>query len=966
MSPASSGSSDQALTFGQFRLFRTRKQLLDGERPVRLGGRALDLLIALVDRAGDVVSREELEACVWPKAIVEETSLRAHISALRRALGEGLNGARYITNVPGRGYCFVAPVGIMPGAAHAPLTDSTRPRNNLPARLTPTVGRSKEIGAMSELLGHRRMVTIAGPGGMGKTTIALAVADEMLQVYEHGVWFVDLAPVSDPRLLTSTLAVALDVGVSSSATIEQWGVAIGERHMLIILDNCEHIIEAAASLAVALLKCARGVSILATSREPLNIEGEWVYRLASLDAPPDSDRLTVEHAMEYPAAQLFVQRAMANSDRFELVDEDAPVLADICRRLDGLPLAIELAAARIDGLGMQELSRRLDDPLRLLTRGRRTAAPRHKTLRALLDWSFDLLVPAEQSVLCRLAAFKGGFTLDSACAVASADEFGADEVVECVLGLTTKSLIAADASGDVIRYRLPAATHAYALERLSLAGQTSMVAHRHARCILELTTRSMLDASRMRRADWLALYAPTVDDVRAALDWCFSKDGDRAMGIELTASAQLLAKELGFDQEYIERSRQALDQIHLLSPPQPLLELRLNSTLCFNNGMAPPQEQFPPAVFARTQELADQLGGAEHQVTAAHGAWVGAYGVGDYPKAIAAAERMGRIAREQSDTRAMLLSDRLTAQAQHYLGNQATARQLGERVLRYTSLELPIGFSNMVPHRVSMPIMFGRILWLEGYSDQALESAREAIANAAPAHPVAMTQALCMLACPLALWRGDDEEARELLSRLGTGSLRHYRAYFQTWADIYALVLRTRDEKRRNGVAQAPIQLAPELAARCHAKHLDCAATLAEELADEQTLARVERQSVGWCAPEILRARAAALMRAGIGDVAASAEAMFHRSLDMARRQSALAWELRTAISLAQLWHFQERANEALTLMQSTYARFTEGFETADLRVARSLIRALAARSHGSEHHDDLREFTGHSAPGPR
>jgi DNA-binding winged helix-turn-helix (wHTH) protein len=239
MSPASAPSPERALTFGPFRLFRHRKQLLEDDRPVRLGGRALDLVIALVERAGEVVSREELEACVWPTTVVEETSLRAHISALRRALGEGRGGARYITNVPGRGYCFVAPVTILPEAQDAPAPAVARSHHNLPARLTPTVGRADVVDTMTELLRRRRLFTVAGPGGMGKTTVALAVAEMSLPIYEHGVWFVDLAPVTEPRLLTSALAAALEIGVSSSTPVEKWGAAIGDRRMLIVLDNCE-------------------------------------------------------------------------------------------------------------------------------------------------------------------------------------------------------------------------------------------------------------------------------------------------------------------------------------------------------------------------------------------------------------------------------------------------------------------------------------------------------------------------------------------------------------------------------------------------------------------------------------------------------------------------------------------------------------------------------------------------------
>jgi predicted ATPase/DNA-binding winged helix-turn-helix (wHTH) protein len=943
MSPASSSITDRALTFGPFCLLRNRKELLEDERTVRLGGRAMDLLIALVERAGEVVSREELEACAWPRTVVEETSLRVHVSALRRALGEGQGGARYIINVPGRGYCFVAAVGVAEIAPGAGAPGPARPRHNLPARLTPMVGRAEAVDAMGELLRRHRLVTVAGPGGMGKTTVALALAEVSLPLYEDGVRFVDLAPVTDPRLLASTVASALEIGLSPDAPVEQLGAAIGPRRLLIVLDNCEHVIDAAVELATGLLKCVATVSILTTSREPLNVDGEWVYRLGSLEAPPEAAALTAAQALAFPAVQLFVQRAMAISDRFELIDEDAAAVGAICRRLDGMPLAIELAAARIDGLGVRGLRVRLGDPLPLLTRGRRTAAPRHRTLRMLLDWSFELLTPAEQAVLCRLSVFRGTFTLEGASAVAAAENLSAAEVVECVLGLTVKSLVSADASGDVIRYRLPAATHAYALERLAHAGDNRSVLRRHVKWTLDLAVRSMLDAGRVSRAEWLNRYSNLIDDVRAALDWSFSVLGDPGPGGELAAAVQFLAHELGFEQEYVQRARQALEQIHLLDPPNALLELQLNATLGFNNGFALPAEQSPPAVVERALVLAEQLGTAQARITANYAAWVAAYGTGDYPTAHAAAARMSQLAREQADPRSIVMSDRLVAQVAHYLGDQVVARRLGERVLRHPPLEPAAGGATLVPLAVSMRILLGRILWLEGCPDQARTMARESMQLAVDSHPLAMTQAICMLACPLALWRGDDEDARELIERLRAGSMRLSRPYFHAWADVYATVLRARDDARRGGAKSEPVRLAPELAANCHPKHLDSAGTLAEELADEALVRRAEDGIAGWCAPELLRAHASNRLRAGGEGAIADAEALYQRALALARSQSALAWELRTATSLGRLWLAQGRVDEAKALVAGVYGRFSEGLDTADLRAARALLGTLVA-----------------------
>src|SRR6267142_2253814 len=304
---------ERVLAFGPFRLIRSQKLLLENDKPVRLGSRALELLIALVERAGEVVSRDELVARVWPSTIVEQSSLRVHVAALRKALGDGHWGARFITNVPGRGYTFVAPVTRPPQTSIPSQRSSS---HNLPPRLTRMIGRAHEVATLAALLPQRRFLTIAGAGGMGKTTVALAVAEELLVSYVDGVRFVDLAPIVDPLLVPSTVASALGISVPSRDPLPVLTAFLSDRSMLIVLDNCEHMVEAAAVLAESLLKGAVGVHVLTTSREPLNAEGEWVHRVGSLDTPSGSGDLTSSQALTFPAIQLFVQRAMAVSDSF--------------------------------------------------------------------------------------------------------------------------------------------------------------------------------------------------------------------------------------------------------------------------------------------------------------------------------------------------------------------------------------------------------------------------------------------------------------------------------------------------------------------------------------------------------------------------------------------------------------------------------------------------------------------------
>ncbi len=311
----------------------------------------MGILAALVERSGKLVSKGELIAHVWPDTVVEEDNLKVHIVALRRALGDGQAGRRYVATVPGRGYCFVAPV--QHSEPVTPPEDSAPERaHNLPASSTRTVGRADTITALLSQLQQHRFVSVVGPGGIGKTTVALAAAEARLSAYEHGIWFVDLASLRDPDLVLGALASAIGVTIRSPSAVDSVMAYLRNKQLLIVLDSCEYVIDAAASLAEQIVSGAAGAHILATCREPLGARGERVHRLSSLETPPRPAGLTAAGALEFPAVQLFVERAKASLEEFELSDADAPVVADICGKLDGIPLAIELAAARIDAFGL--------------------------------------------------------------------------------------------------------------------------------------------------------------------------------------------------------------------------------------------------------------------------------------------------------------------------------------------------------------------------------------------------------------------------------------------------------------------------------------------------------------------------------------------------------------------------------------------------------------------------------------
>jgi predicted ATPase/DNA-binding winged helix-turn-helix (wHTH) protein len=471
----------RATSFGPFRLLAAQRLLLEGDTPVRLGSRAFEILAALVERAGQVVGKEELIARAWPQTFVEESNLKIQVSALRRALGDGQGDSRYVITVAGRGYSFVAPV------RHEEPADTALPPpvapasvHNLPLAMPRAIGREEAVAALVSRLSRERLLTIVGPGGIGKTTVALAVAERMIADYEHGVWLVDLSPLNDPRLVPSAVATVLGLEVRTDNPLAGLVAALRDRRALLLLENCEHVIDAAASLAAAVLTGVPGVNILATSREPLGVAGEREHRLGPLGSPPSSSGLTAAEAAAFPAVQLFVERVSAIVEDFALTDANAALIVEICQRLDGLPLAIEFAAPRVEVLGLEGLAAGLDHSLPLLTARRRTSMPRHRTMRAVVDWSYGLLSEDEQLFFRALGIFAGGFTVEAAAAVAIDAADTPCEAIDRLADLVAKSLVVADVSGATPRFRLLDTTRAYAIEKLDESGERDRIARRHA------------------------------------------------------------------------------------------------------------------------------------------------------------------------------------------------------------------------------------------------------------------------------------------------------------------------------------------------------------------------------------------------------------------------------------------------------------------------------------------------------
>jgi predicted ATPase/DNA-binding winged helix-turn-helix (wHTH) protein len=969
-----------SVVFGRFRVVPNRRELLADGRRIKLGGRAFDVLTALIEARGAVVGKEALMARVWPDRVVEENNLQAQIVALRRVFGAERDLIRTVSR---RGYQFTGeirtastgaagevdeevaaadPRDDRPRVEHGAGSDGRLPGDGPPTNLlepvSELIGRDAELHEILGLAAAHRLVTLTGPGGIGKTRLALAATRWLLPQFADGVWLAEFSPVADPDLVPATVAAAvgleLGVGEISARRVAQ---ALANRQLLLVLDTCEHVIAAAAAMAEAVLRAGSAARIIATSREPLRAEGEQIYPVPPL-AVPGADG---EEPRPCGSVQLFVVRSRSSGTHVS-EDQHGAAIAAICRQLDGIPLAIELAAARSSTLGIEALAARLDDRFQLLTGGRRTALPRHQTLRATLDWSYGLLAEPERVLLHRLAIFAGPFSLEAAIAATASPELAASELIEELSSLVAKSLVVAEVGGAIAQYRLLDTTRAYALEKLDESGEREQLSRLHAEHYRQLFERAEVEWERRPAAEWLADYGRQIDNLRAAFDWAFSPGGDASVGVALTAAAVPLWMHLSLLDECRRRAEQALSVLGPGESRDPRREMKLRAALASSSwwhfaGIYA-QGDVPElgTIWTKAFENAEKLGDAEYQLRSLFGLYVFHLGIGQFRVALEIAQRFRRLAARQRERNDRLIGERMIGAMQHLLGDQASARRHIEHMLAnfiMTEKRSHDLIRFQYDQRVSARVYLARIVWLQGLPDEAMRTVKSVVEEAREInHALSLCYALAHAACPVMLWVADLAAAERYSIMLLDHATRHalpsWGALGRTFHEM--LVIKRGDlgpglRQLRAGFDEfggamsgwISVMFLNELA-EGFGRAGQIAAGLA---AAEQAIERAEHTEARWIFPESLRIKGELLLSQAADGAAAAAEAHFRQALDWARRQGALSLELRAAASFARLVRDHGRSADAVAILLPVYDRFTEGFDTADLKAAKALLDDL-------------------------
>jgi len=932
---------DEGVVFGNYRIFPELRILLKNGNKVDLTARAFDVLWVLVKARGEVVTKDELIEQVWAGSIVEENNLQTHISAIRRALKQDRS---LISTDFGRGYRLTLPA---PARTNLILMKEKIESPNLPSPLTTLLGRDSELRDLQQLITANRLTTITGPGGIGKTRLAIEVARRLLPSFSGRVHFVEMGMIGESDNIWPAIARALGMEATNVGLTAESRIALRNQRLLLIIDNCEHLTEAIARVVETLLQIGGELHICITSQEPFGTQGEQIYRIRPLAVPP-TDASTMDVVLTHAAAQLFVERSLSYTRDSQLDDATACEIATICRQLDGVPLALELAAARVPTLGVRGVLDGLSDRFRLLTAGQRGALPRQKTLRATVDWSHRLLDETERTLFRRLAVFPAGFTVEAAHCVSGPEIEDQWQIIDLLGNLVGKSLLHLDVSAPTPRYRFLETIRLYALEELADSGETDLTARRHASYFQRISEQGVADWKRQATGDWRQVYRGYVNDVHAALKWAFSEHGDKEMGMMLLQNSIPFWVEFSQLDECRRWVSLALDKHGVTGTigthDEMVLRAALGTSLTWARG---PVEE-TRAAWSRALDLARELGDTEIELRAQYGLWLFSLRRGHFSEALRFATEMMTRATEAKDDEAFATAQRLAGVSHSSLGYQSEGRDLIERALIWFEQNRPQSVFRFGHDQHSLGLCFlARILWVQGYTTDAVKTANLAVERAlaldhASTLCCALAEGLCMV-CALNQDLDGLEKATQDLTRTAS---RHGLQVWKAYGEIFELwAMMQHKEKPAPGRIASVIRLLDEIQFNLWYTPFvaDVLRSYASPVGSLWTSFRppVDCEDSHWAAPEFLRIEAEFDLEHNAGGLDWTVEHRLERALALAQERGARSWELKVAATLARLLIGDNRRDKAQILLRSAISSFPSGNESNGLRTAKAILNEL-------------------------
>jgi predicted ATPase/DNA-binding winged helix-turn-helix (wHTH) protein len=927
------------VSFGPFRLHAGQRKLFCRGVEVRLGGRAMDVLRVLAKRRGALVHPDELFAAAWSGVFVHESNLKVTVATLRRTLREYSPSCDYIGNVVGRGYWLSSDVH--------PVSSSDEVQRSAPLpELRTIIGRDKEIAALCETMAHCRLSTIVGAGGMGKTTVAVAAAQIFEDEAGHAVTFVDLARVVSEEFVASTIAAALGISAESKDVLPAAASLLARRKVLLVLDTCEHVQQEVARICDFLLNDAANLRVLATSRRVLDSHFERVVQLPPLTVPPEGGDDTVEAVLAYSGPQLLTTLAFEKAG-YRIAEKDAPAIAKICRRLDGAPLAIELASSRLKGRSADLVLGELDDRFRRLRRDEPGGPLRQQTLLLTLEWSYALLTRSEADALRAISIFSGTFVTDSAIYVGAALELVSATVVKSISGLVSKSMLSIDQGEGEPRYRLLDSTRAFARDLLAAHDEFDKVLARHAHLQVEILERANSEQAQVPVRDWQMFCAGQVDDLRKAIDWALHGRRDLSLGIRLVTAGLPLWQTLSLDLEISRNCMAALAELGGVDCEDPAIELNLAVGLAAANALLSNDTQKTIATFQRAIDLARAASNASAEFRALGALALYAMLRGTRSDPAGTLEAMGQAAIRTNDPFAVWEQQHVYAFWESCSGYMSSAHARLESVfVEMDAYPEQLLTKSQVNTKLMMRTNFAATAWYAGKIGRAQKLVNETLEMVlAAGHGLTLAYCLGTGLIDALLQMGDYQKAEygiDLLERTidrhGLGAwvakARCYRAAFDAFSE------HSRDPGRLRLAFDGLGEKAANVEHQAYFAMLAGAMLEAGYIDDVQEISNfiITLGAQRWVRPEFLRIKAGTERANGQIDWA---EATLRVSLRDADEIEVPSFKFRAAYDLASLLHERGALIEARELLAPLYSEFSDGFDTRDLRRARELLEQL-------------------------